>query len=142
MSKTTQKTFLVLNNQAGAALAKEITQFLLKKGYETRGICDDPRITIIIGLEASVQLWPNHERDSMGWLREIITTNLQCGGSALAFCPTHLSADQLSLIKTTKRELPENHGAHILVFPFYTITDFWTTLQSLPQDFAVYEDEE
>lgn len=141
MSKETQKTFLVLSNQESCHLATEITHLMEAEGYELRDICNDPRITIIVGLEGQIQLWPNHERNALQWLRESID-GLAFGGSAIIFCPTHLSTGQLRLLDIENIDLAQDHGARKLVKVFYSSAELLVKLQEIPKDFSPWEDEE
>lgn len=141
MSKETQKTFLVLSNQESFHLAAEITHIMIEAGYQACKICDDPRITIIVGLEEQIQLWPNNERNALQWLRESID-GLAFGGSAIIFCPTHLNTDQRGLLDIESLDLAPDHGARKLVKVFYSSAELLIKLQEIPKDFSAWEDEE
>ncbi len=141
MPKEMQKTFLVLSNQESSHLAAEITSLMEADGYKSCHICDDPRVTVIVGLEQEVQLWPNHGRNALQWLRESVD-GLSFGGSAIVFCPTYLSTDQLRLLDVENLDLPPDHGARQLVKVFYSSAELLGKLQEIPEDFVPWEDEE
>lgn len=140
MPKETQKTFLVLSNQESSHLAAEITHLMEADGYKPCHICDDPRITVIVGLAEQIQLWPNHERNALQWLRESVD-GLIHGGSAIIFCPTYLNTDQCRLLDVKHLDLPPDHGAHQLVKVFYSSAELLIKLQEIPEDFVPWEEE-
>lgn len=141
MPQETRTTFLVLSNQESDHFATEIIRLMEEAGYQPCHICDDPRITVIVGLEEMIQLWPNHERNAMQWLRESVD-GLVFGGSAIVFCPTYLGTDQRRLLDVENLDLPPDHGARKLVKVFYSSAELLGKLQEIPEDFVPWEDEE
>lgn len=134
-------TFYIASTASSAVLAAEISRVMRATGHEPIDIRGDPRITIVIGLGRTIQISPDYERDAMEWLRESVDL-LEFGGSAIAFCPTHLNQDQLALLDL-KRLAPDHGARNRLLFSFHNSQKLLEGLDKIPQDFAAWpEDEE
>jgi hypothetical protein len=134
-------TFHIASTTNSAVLAQEVKRVMCAAGHEAVDIRGDPRITIIIGLGQTIQISPGYERDSMEWLREMVH-DLEFGGSAIVFCPEHLTVDQLELLNIERLE-PDHGARNNLILPFYNAQDLMEQLTKIPCDFAAWpEDEE